>query len=147
MERYRTLGERIRYARSSVGLSQGQLAAALRPITKTKVGKSLISQWERDVIHNPNNETMLAIQAVTGFSLDWLVRGKGPERVSIPTSATTARATIDHARLARAMRAAAPDLPESLARTVGDLYDLIGDTPDISDALLDRIAATLASRQ
>lgn len=142
----RTQGDRLRYARRMSGLSLDQMATAIRHITKSKVSKSLISQWERGAVNNPQNENILAVQAITGFSVEWLVRGRGPQKVALSDAQSTATSTIDAPRLARAMQAASPDLPERLARTVADLYDLIGDTPDISDAILARFAATLSSR-
>lgn len=143
--RPKTLGERIRYARISCNLSQGELAAAIRLQTGRKITKSLIGQWERGGIANPNNEYLLAVQASTGFSMDWLIRGRGPEKATLP-AAGASTAPLDESLLARAMLAAEPGLTDASrrAKVVSALYGLLVDTPDIAPALLARFAATLA---
>lgn len=140
--RPRTFAERIRYARISANLSQPQFAKQLALITRTKINKSLVSQWELGKVANPNNETLYAIQAVTGFSAEWLVRGRGPEHVADPKAEPL---NID--LLARAMAAAMPELGDTAgakAKRVAALYELLADTPNIDPALLTRIADTLS---
>lgn len=138
-------GERIRVARIESNLSQAQLASAISKISGGRVTKSLVSQWETGDVKNPNNANMLAIQVITGFSMNWLVTGRGPQRVTLPSARTDTIAPLDQGRLARAIAAAVPDLPDThrIARAVGGLYDLLGDTPDIKDDLLARFAAAL----
>jgi transcriptional regulator with XRE-family HTH domain len=140
-----TQGERIRFARIACNLSQPQLARAVSQISKSKVTKSLVSQWERDSVANPNNANMLAIQAVTGHSLEWLVSGRGPQKVSLPKATADSSAPLDAQRLARCFLAVNPalEMPLEKARTVAALYDLLGDTPDMSTVTLQRLAATL----
>jgi transcriptional regulator with XRE-family HTH domain len=142
----KTKGERIRYARIASNLSLQELADAIKVMVGGKVTRSQVSRWERDDIKNPNNINMLAIQGITGFSADWLVRGKGPQKAVVPSADAVAAAAIDVPRLARALEAANPGATsaQAHARIVGALYDLIGDTPDIEPSLLARIAATLA---
>ncbi|MCR6496203.1 helix-turn-helix domain-containing protein [Thermomonas sp. S9] len=65
----KTQGERIRYARISSNLTQQQLAQAVGRITKSVIDKATVSKWEGDSTSNPTNANMLAIQAVTGFSV------------------------------------------------------------------------------
>lgn len=146
LERLKTQGERIRYARQQAGLSLAQVASGIRLLTGSKASKSLIGQWERGGVNNPNNANMLALAQVTGFSVEWIVRGRGPER-GVPASAkAAAAAAIDKQRLARAIAATGQALPDAFVRTVADLYDMLGDTPDIRDDVLARFAATLLSR-
>lgn len=140
----RTQGERIRYARIACNLSQQSLASAVAAISKQKISKSLVSKWELDGVANPNGANMLAIQAITGFSTQWLVTGKGPQRAEIPTPAALAPLDID--RLAKALAAAEPGLGVDYvetARVVSALYDMLSDTPEIAPALLARFATTL----
>lgn len=146
VQKPRTQGERIRYARIESNLSQSQLARGVSSYAKSKITKSLVSQWERDSVANPNNANMLGVQMVTGFAVQWLVNGRGPQRLVIPSADPNNIAPLDVSRLARAMKAANPTLedPEGRARTVAALYDLLGDTPDIAPALLARFAATLS---
>lgn len=138
----KTQGERIRLARTNAGLSQSQLAAAIKTMTKSKIVKSLVSQWERNIIQNPGNAHMLALEAITGISANWIVNGTGPREARIP--ATTAH--LDQARLARAIAATKIPVPDGFARAVCGLYDLLGETPSISDELLERLASTLLPR-
>lgn len=147
MAKPRTKGQRIRYARIACNLSQPQLAKAVGQISKTPVSKSLVSQWERDQVKNPTNDNMLAVQAVTGFALEWLVNGRGPQRVSLSKAAASI-GTLDHARLGRALEAAMPDLedPKGVASVVASLYELLADAPDVSGTVLARFASTLSQR-
>ncbi len=146
-ENPRTQGERIRFARLAMDLSQGQFAERLGRSGGGKISKSLVSMWERGGIKNPNNANLLAIQAVTGFAMEWLISGKGPQKVTIPSTRRDATAAaIDRELLARAIAAVAPAGTDAanFARMIGGLYDLLGDTPDLSDELLARFAKTLA---
>lgn len=140
----RTQGERIRVARIAANLSQPQLARAVSQITKTKVSKSLVSQWERDDVANPNNASMLAIQSVTGFAMEWLVSGRGPQRYSLAPVGEAVRG-LNQELLSRAFMAVCPevDKPETKAKVIGALYDLLAEAPDTADSALQRLAATL----
>lgn len=145
VQKPRTQGERIRFARITNNLSQQQLASAVGAISKQKVSKSLVSKWELDGVANPNGVNMLAIQAVTGFTTQWLVTGRGAQRAEIPSKAELAALVPE--RLAKALEAT---LPRSAtinwldeARVVAALYDMLSDTPEIAPALLSRFATTL----
>lgn len=137
-----TPGERIRYARVMCGMSQPQLAEAIRRMTGTKTSSSLISKWENNHISSLSNPTLYAIQALTGYRMDWIIRGMEPRRTVLSKDGKT-----NTARLAKALGAAlsvAPDVHDvgSLARVTAGLYDLLTDTPDVDSALLTRIAST-----
>lgn len=136
-----TQGERIRYARISSNLTQQQLAQAVGKITKSVVDKATVSKWEGDSTSNPTNANMLAIQAVTGFAMPWLVNGHGEMRTS-----TAAHSGLQVEVLARAMRAAIGDVPAGAPAAVATLYDLILDAPGVSEAVLQRTAAALIER-
>jgi len=144
IQKPRTQGERIRYARISCGLSQQQLADGVSKISKMRASKSLVSKWELDGVNNPNNANMLAIQAVTGFAVEWLVNGRGAMRVAIPTTKETAPLNV--AYLAKALEAACPDRPmeyQATARVVVPLYEILCDTPEIAMPVLLRFAEAL----
>lgn len=142
----RTRGERLRYARISNNLSQQQFARGIKQIAGGSVSKSMVSQWEVGGVKNPSNANMLAIQSITGFSMEWIVNGRGPQRVSLPSSDPNNIAPLDVVRLAKAMKAANPGLEDAdvRAKVVAGLYDLLGDTPDVSPAHLARFAAALS---
>lgn len=144
-----TLGERIRFARLSLDISQAQFADRIkRSGGGGNISKSLVSQWERGGVKNPNNANLLAVQAVTGFAIEWLINGKGPQRVTIPSTRREATAaSLDRALLARAIAATSPPGTDAdqQARVIAGLYDLLGDTPDVSPKLLARLAKTLAN--
>lgn len=59
-------GKRIRYAREAAGFEQDQLAKRLR------VGRSTVSNWERDINRKPIPYAYLALIAqVTGFDVEF----------------------------------------------------------------------------
>ncbi len=133
-----TQGDRIRYARLTSNLSQQSFAAAIAKITKTKVDKSAVSKWESESTANPTNASLMAIQAVTGFSAQWVVTGKGEERAR-----HTVIGGVQIDVLTRAVGIVFPDSNPSVAVAIGTLYDLILDAPDVSDTALARTAAAL----
>lgn len=136
-----TQGERIRYARISSNMTQQGLAAAVSKVTHGLVDKGTVSKWEGDSTANPTNANILAIQAVTGFSVQWLVHGRGEMRVS-----SVAQGAIDAAVLTRAMRAVRPDAQEHEIAAVATLYDLVIDAPGLSETALQRTATALLER-
>lgn len=148
LENPRSQGQRIRYARLHIEVSQDELAKRVRKISGGKVSKSLVSQWERDSINNPNNANILAIAAVTGFTPEWLITGKGSMRQTV-ASRQEAAAT-DGVRLARAVAAAMKAMKVSgvdarrAARVIGGLYDTLLDAPELDDSTLATFATTLA---
>ncbi|MFL4599781.1 MULTISPECIES: helix-turn-helix domain-containing protein [Stenotrophomonas] len=139
----RTQGERIRFARISANLSQEQLGMQVNKAGGSSVTKSLVSQWERDGVKNPTNDNLFAIEAVTGFSAQWISSGRGPQKAK---AASTVR--LDTHALERALAAALPDNGKhaDLAQVVAGLYDVLMDTPDVSDKTLASFASALARR-
>ena len=73
-----TAGERIRYARVTMGLSQAQFADAVSRESGCRITKAAVSKWENNLTGLPQAENLLAVERVTGYPVDWLVRG-GPE--------------------------------------------------------------------
>lgn len=144
----RTQGERIRYARLHLDISQDELARRVRQTGGGKVSKSLVSQWERDSVKNPNNANLLAIAAVTGFTPTWLIHGKEPKRQTVASRGEVAGIDVD--RLTRAIAAAKSALdadalmPSRAARVIAALYETLMDAPGLDDSTLATFAATLA---
>lgn len=131
-----TTGQRIRFARLDCNLSQQALAAGISSITKVKIGKSLVSSWETDVVDTPSHSNLSAIQAVTGFAVEWLATGKGDQRASIRSS------ELDVDRLKLILKAIDPDragIPRE-ARTIALLYKVLASTPTIPPSLLAEMA-------
>jgi phage repressor protein C with HTH and peptisase S24 domain len=120
-------------------LTQERFANALAKQSKNKaLDKAVVSKWESDVTTNPNNASMLAIQAVTGFSLQWLIHGTGEMRV-----ATEATPDLHQESLERAILAVFPNAQTEEVRAVSALYSLVVDAPDVSDVSLARTAAAI----
>ncbi len=138
----RTLGDRIRHARTENGLSQAELARAVARITRNKISKSLVSAWETGKIQNPQNATLLAVQAVTGFRLDWLVTGKGAERAAVGELPPFPASGIDMDKLEKAIAAAVPlgGDPVATARASIALYHMLMESPDLKAPALSRLA-------
>lgn len=67
-----TIGTRIKEAREAAGLNQAQLAARIG------VERQAISQLESGVTKNPKPANLLKIARVTGYSIVWLIEGRGP---------------------------------------------------------------------
>lgn len=147
----RTQGERIRYARKDAGLSQTELARAIAHLTGRKISGALISQWENDITKNPELNGMLALEAITGFRLEWIVAGKPPEKHGADyESGLDATPRVDARRLERALVATLkavghkPD-PATVAACAAALYDVLTDTPELGDAAVTRMAAMLTA--
>lgn len=67
----RTLGERLRLARTRARLTQDQVAA------RCGISRSLISQWETGVVHEVSAGNLACAARVLRVSLDWLLEGDG----------------------------------------------------------------------
>lgn len=80
-------GERVRYARHHNEMSLEDLVKALSDCSGTKYSKSLVSKWELGGVKNPQNNKLLHLAEVTGFNLEWLIRGEGPPRRTTRSSA------------------------------------------------------------
>ena len=75
------LSERVKHARLSAGLTQGELAELLSESTGRVVLKGTVSAWENGRVENPSAVFMLAMQQATGFRADWVLNGVLPEKV------------------------------------------------------------------
>lgn len=135
----KTTGERIRFARLACNLSQDGLATRIAAITDASVRKGHVSQWEKGIIESPSYVNLGAIQAVTGFSIQWLTTGKGDQRVSLKSDA------IDEARLAQVLSAIYPDRSDIArdARVAALLYQVLTDTPTMAPALVAQLAKNI----
>lgn len=144
----RTLGERIRYARLDLKISQEDLASRINRITGGNITKSLVSRWERDAVKNPTNENILALAAVTSFRVEWLIRGKEPRKATVPSKAETAG--LNDAQLARAIETAMGAMKirgvdsNRAAAIISRLYETLCDTPGLDDQTLKIVAGALA---
>lgn len=138
----RTQGQRIRFARIAAELSQEALGEQIQKAGGSKASKSLISQWERDGVKNPTNDNLFAIQAVTGFSAQWIATGKGDPKAKVaPASKLNTEA------LSRALAAVMPGADSAKnADIVADLYDALIDSPDITDKALSSLASAFSRR-
>lgn len=65
------IGGRLRLAREARGLTQEELAR------RVNVTASTVSKWEQGARANPQSRAMVAVAALLGVSLDWLLLGKG----------------------------------------------------------------------
>lgn len=81
------LGRRLKKARDTAGLS----SRALSELAGASV--NMVSLIERGTTKEPRSKVLTALAEVLGLSLDWLVRGIGPE----PT-AEQIRAAVEAAR-------------------------------------------------
>ena len=138
----RTRGERIRYARITAGMTQQGLADLIRKAGGTGVSKSLVSQWESGGVKDPTNDNLFAIGAVTGYSAEWLATGRGEMRASV-----AAAQSFDTRALARVLEAVAPDAGiAAKAAIVAALYDVVIDSPDVTDAQLSSFATAFSRK-
>ena len=149
--KFSTFGQRVKHARISLGLSQSELAKAIGRISKTKITKSLISQWEVGKVNNPQNPALTALRDATGYSIDWLVHGKGPERDPLPRmKVAEAQATyapgMDRASLRRSIQIALGEHtePDLVVAAAIEVFETLCDEPEanIPDSVLKRIAKT-----
>lgn len=137
----RTLGGRIRAARLSVPYSQAQFATQINHKTKGKVNKSLVSQWERDAVANPQNATMVAIAAITSHSLKWLISGRGDRMIVSQPDVQEASAALDMSRLQKALDAVFKTVDPGATKAVATVYEMLGEDPSLSPAVLRPVVA------
>lgn len=138
-----TMGRRIRFARLENKMSQADLALQVARRTGKGITKSLVSQWERDSVANPQNANLHAIAIATNFNLDWLIHGgKYPQRMGAKQLDDDAARMINVERLARAVDAVIPGTPNlrSKAAAIASIYDLLTHSPDIPDAIISSVA-------
>ena len=73
-----TLTERIRAAREDAGLSQADVAKALR------ISASAVNQWEQGLTKNMKLNNFFALANLLGQDARWLATGKTPTRAREP---------------------------------------------------------------
>lgn len=146
----KSFGQRVRYARIESGLSQSELAKRVSHITKTRTSKSLVSRWELDKVANPQNVTMMAVSAVTGFSMRWLCEGKGPERggqtpvADDPAGRYGRGITRDTLRVGIIVACAEHKDPIAIAEAAIEVVETLADDPGLPRSVLHRIARLAA---
>lgn len=143
----RTLGERIRHARTESQLTQSELAKRIARLTGKKITKSLVSAWELDKVANPNNNAILALQAVTSFRAEWFVNGKAPERISLDSPRSEQSSGLDIALLVKALEAAFEvdgGIPVK-AKAAAGFYQMLLESPSLSVESLKRLAGLFTS--
>lgn len=137
-------GARVREARLDCGMSQAELARALKAVTKSKINKALISQWELGRVNNPQLATLEALVAVTGYSHTWLSTGKGPKKVNLRHALDMHQQAqaLDRTAFTRAVitvvDAKVTDGPKA-AQVALELYDTLVESPGTDDAVLRRM--------
>lgn len=73
-----TTGERIKFIRQKMGLSQSAFGALLSLSKKNIIPKGTVSAWERDR-NEPSGMTIILMEEKTGYSARWILTGSGPE--------------------------------------------------------------------
>lgn len=63
-----SIGSRLRTARESRGMSQGDLASVLR------ISRQMVNMWEQS-IHYPSSRHLALIAATLHIDLNWLISG------------------------------------------------------------------------
>lgn len=137
-----TLGQRLKHARTQVGLSQQQLAALVASITNTKVGKSLVSQWESGRVAHPNSSNLHGVELATGFRARWILTGEGPTRLQ------SGVLSLDPHALERALKAVVPNVGNAslTARIITVVYEALTLDPTLNPATAAQLAAAMADR-
>lgn len=146
VDKPKTLGQRIRFARLSCNLSQDAFAKRISKITEVYVRKGHVSQWETDEIETPSHANLSAIHAVTGFDVNWLATGKGDQRQPFSPKPDAIKSdAIDEGRLALVLAAIYPDRPDITrdARVVALLYQVLTSTPTMAPPVLAQLAQSI----
>jgi len=81
-----TLGARCRLARIELDLSQADFARRLTNRDFT-IGRQGVNKIELDQVVDPGSKTMIRYQEITGYSVRWLVTGRGEPKAASGTSA------------------------------------------------------------
>lgn len=113
------LGERIRRARRHAGLSQTQLAAAI------KVRRSAVSNWESVADVHPTMVNLAAIAVACKVSLDWLGTGRGTMASDEREHVQAADAELIDAPAERRLLAIFRSLPRHSQALILDLLELL----------------------
>jgi transcriptional regulator with XRE-family HTH domain len=72
-----TLGERIKIARKSAGITQGELARRISTLRGEKLSRAAVSKWEKDQVSTMEMENIFAAADVTEINARWLALGTG----------------------------------------------------------------------
>lgn len=113
------MNERIRRARRRAGISQAQLAAAVR------VRRSAVSNWESVADVHPTMVNLAAIAQACDVSLDWLGTGRGVMSVDNLDDIQAADAELIDAPAERRLLAIYRSLPRHSQTLVLDLLELL----------------------
>lgn len=120
------LSERVKFARVSAGLTQGELAELISEVIGKPVLKGTISAWENGRVDSPSAATLIAVQSVTGFRADWIQNGVLPQKVEQVKArrAQPALATLDKQALLSAITdvLAVEQRPDKAAARILRLY-------------------------
>jgi transcriptional regulator with XRE-family HTH domain len=120
------LSERMKHARVSAGLTQGELAELISKITGKPVLKGTVSAWENGRVASPSAAALIAVQSATGFRADWIQNGTLPQKVEQPRSkrAQTASTPLDKQALLSAITdvLSVEQRPEKAASRILRLY-------------------------
>jgi transcriptional regulator with XRE-family HTH domain len=120
------LSERMKHARVSAGLTQGELAELISKITGKPVLKGTVSAWENGRVASPSAAALIAVQSATGFRADWIQNGTLPQKVEQPRSkrAQSASTPLDKQALLSAITdvLSVEQRPEKAASRILRLY-------------------------
>ncbi len=75
-----SLSQRIRKARTALGISQAKLAQAM------DVDRSSVGHWEGAHASHPGHVRLANLAKVLGVSFEWLATGRGPMRLNADRS-------------------------------------------------------------
>jgi transcriptional regulator with XRE-family HTH domain len=78
------LSDRMKHARVSAGLTQGELAELISEMTGRPVLKGTISAWENGRVASPSAAALIAVQSATGYRADWIQNGVLPQKIEPP---------------------------------------------------------------
>lgn len=107
-----TVGERIRYARTQAGLTQADLAKAL----KTSNGQVGDKESNRS---KPSYSFLLALELISGCSADWLLTGEGEMR----TDRSRSGSSSEIRRASRPMDLTPPS--KAVTEILGKAWDVL----------------------
>lgn len=137
-----SVGARIKHARLACDMTQENFASAVAMVTKSRCNKSLVSKWESDSAV-PVIATLSAIASVTGFALEWIGTGNGPERSRLRKLRIEENTEAARAMMRRAVAVAMKEQknnPAKIPDAIIECFYMLADEPDIPDSALRRIA-------
>lgn len=84
-----TRGQRIRFVREQMGLSQEAFGKRLG------VAKAAVSGWERDEVDTLRSDNLLGIQRISGFNATWIETGAGDQKMGVRESEAVYKVSDD----------------------------------------------------